>query len=222
MSAQRSHTYNGSSPLESQAPWASPLSIDRSRSSPVQHALFSCLNNLERLISTNQPDPTQMEYIITQFEAMTSYLSAPEAQSKQLDEHLFSELEKAEGGDKSPSQALTKEEAEAYVAEVGNFIKGVNDHAAELKTRLDEVKQLNEIQMDVISDLRNELRKSREAQSKLQQELEQRRERQQQQQETRPVRHRKVFVKVEQPKRSWFWSSFNDALDELGDMLLDW
>ncbi|KAF2272810.1 uncharacterized protein EI97DRAFT_436586 [Westerdykella ornata] len=209
---KRSITFDAASSLP-QTPWASPPSADFTRASPVQHALFSCLNNLERLISTNQPGPTQMEYIIGQFEAMTSYLSAPEAQSKQLDEHLFSELEKVEGVDKS--QRLTKEEAEAYVAEVGAFIQGVRVHAAELQTRLDETKQLNEIYVDIISDLRQELRTTRDTVAQLQQKLDR-------QGEPRTVRHHKVFVKVDQPKRSGFWSSFVEALDEFGAMLNDW
>lgn len=138
-------------------------------SSPVQHALSSCIAHFENLIQTRQPDEDQMEYIVGQFEAMASYLSAPEAQTKATDEHLFSDPEHSLGLASTDSQkadadieaksALVNQE---YVAEVGRYIDSVKKYIEDLKMRLDEVKTLNSIQLDVIYDLRRQMRTVRQ------------------------------------------------------------
>jgi hypothetical protein len=47
---------------------------------------------------------------------------------------------------------------EAYVSQVGNYIEGVQKYIYDLKTRMDEVKTLNRIQLDVINDLRKQMK----------------------------------------------------------------
>jgi hypothetical protein len=131
--------------------------------SPVQSALSSCLAHFENLIHSQHPDEDQMEYIVGQFEAMTSYLSAPDAQSRSTDDHLFNEPES--GFDMTDAQDarlaerdhVTIEAHEAYVANVGNYIEGVKRYTEDLKMRLDEVKTLNSIQLDVINGLRRQM-----------------------------------------------------------------
>lgn len=137
-------------------------------SSPVQNALSSCIAHFENLIQSQQPDEDQMEFIVRQFEAMTSYLSAPESQSRKTDDHLFSELDQPSGaglgitgkGDAGveDSDYISREAHEAYVAEVGRWIQGVKRSIEDLKMRYDEVKTLNSIQLDVITDLRRQMR----------------------------------------------------------------
>ncbi|KAI8934998.1 hypothetical protein NX059_008664 [Plenodomus lindquistii] len=129
-------------------------------SSPVQNALSSCLAHFENLLQTRQPDEDQMEYIVGQFEAMASYLSAPDAQSR--NDHLFNDLENGLGITKTSEAAIdqpkpAKEMNEEYIAEVGRYIESVRGHVSALKMRLDEVKMLNSIQLDVIQDLRNQM-----------------------------------------------------------------
>jgi hypothetical protein len=137
-------------------------------SSPVQNALSSCLAHFENLIQSQQPDEDQMEFIVRQFEAMTSYLSAPDAQSKTTDDHLFSEEGLTPGAGLGISDAddahmakldyVSKEAHDAYVNEVGTYIAGVKKYIEDLKMRLDEVKTLNSIQLDVITDLRRQMK----------------------------------------------------------------
>ncbi|KAF2036151.1 hypothetical protein EK21DRAFT_96124 [Setomelanomma holmii] len=139
--------------------------------SPVQTALSSCLAHFENLIHSQQPDEDQMEYIVAQFEAMTSYLSAPDAQTRRTDEHLFSEPEQAsatglgitssEDEQTAKLEHMSREAHDAYVAEVGNYIQGVKKYIEDLKMRLDEVKTLNSIQLDVINDLRRQMKSVR-------------------------------------------------------------
>jgi hypothetical protein len=136
--------------------------------SPVQDALSSCLAHFENLIQSQQPDEDQMEFIVRQFEAMTSYLSAPDAQSKTTDDHLFFEEGLTPGaglgivdGDNAHTEKLdyvSKEAHDAYVNEVGAYIAGVKKYIEDLKMRLDEVKTLNSIQLDVITDLRRQMK----------------------------------------------------------------
>ncbi|KAF2655959.1 hypothetical protein K491DRAFT_678462 [Lophiostoma macrostomum CBS 122681] len=218
----RSHTFTAASPLPSM-PWDSSPSLEPAHTSPVQNALFTCLFDLERLIHTSQPNDDQMAYIVEQFEAMTSFLSAPEAQSKQSDEHLFSELEHLPGGD--TAQGISKVEAEAYVCEVGKFIAAVKKHAGDMEQRLEEVKQLNGIQLDVIKELRHELRNNVAKQDRhdrtpdrdddhppLETELEGREDGEDKEDE-------------EEPKSSYsktIWVAAGDALDTISDMLYEW
>jgi hypothetical protein len=133
-------------------------------SSPVQNALSSCIAHFENLIQSQQPDEDQMEFIVRQFEAMTSYLSAPDAQTRTTDEHLFSEpdqsldtglgISNADDARKEGLDHISREVHDAYVAEVGHYIAGVKRYIQDLKMRLEEVKTLNSIQLDVINDLR--------------------------------------------------------------------
>lgn len=140
-------------------------------SSPVQNALSSCLAHFENLIQSQQPDEDQMEFIVRQFEAMTSYLSAPDAQSKTTDHHLFTEEGLTPGARLGISDTdarmakldyVSKEVHEAYVNEVGIYIAGVKKYIEGLKMRLDEVKTLNSIQLDVITDLRRQMKTVRQ------------------------------------------------------------
>jgi len=131
-------------------------------SSPVQNALSSCIAHFEDLIHTQAPDEDQMEYIVGQFEAMAAHLSTPETQADGANELYFSDPDQGLGirqaeekGD--PTEAATQF-PEAYVAEVGNYIEGVQKTICDLKKRLDEFKTLNSIQLDVIEDLRQQMR----------------------------------------------------------------
>jgi hypothetical protein len=97
----------------------------------------------------------QMEYIVGQFENMTSYLAAPDAQTKKGTDDLF-------GADsprpESPMpRANVAEDDGSYMAEVGRYIEGVQIYTADLKKRFDEAKALNEIQLAIIDDLRKEM-----------------------------------------------------------------
>jgi hypothetical protein len=195
----RSQTFDNASPLPSM-PWNGSALSSKSKTSPVQGALFSCLNNLEHLILTAQPNEAQMENLISQLENMTSCLSAPESQSKHTEEHLFSELENtpeyAENGATIEAQPINKAEAEAYVAEVGHFIESVKKHTKDMETRLDEVKTLNDINFEVIAELRKELLA---------------------QQQKKPEKVKRRVVVVQKP--SPFWGALKDALDDVGEML---
>jgi hypothetical protein len=136
--------------------------------SPVQNALSSCLAHFENLIHSHQPDEYQMEFIVQQFEAMTTFLSAPDSQTKKIDEHLFTDLEQSAGAGLGISESdetraakmdqISREAHDAYVTEVGTYIASVKAYIADLKTRLDEVKTLNSIQLDVITDLRRQMK----------------------------------------------------------------
>lgn len=109
-----------------------------------------------------------MEFIVRQFEAMTSYLSAPDSQTRTTDDHLFSEPDTAAetglgisepaAGRASTSGSVSNEAHGAYVAEVEAYIHGVKKYISDLSMRLDEVKTLNSIQLDVIADLRRQMK----------------------------------------------------------------
>ncbi|KAH9875430.1 hypothetical protein J1614_004922 [Plenodomus biglobosus] len=127
-------------------------------SSPIQNALSSCIAHFENLLQTREPDEDQMEYIVGQFEAMASYLSAPDAQSQSSDEQSVTEWENGLGTTKANGKdKVEKEMNEEYIAEVGRYIEGVRGYVNDLKLRLDEVKMLNSIQLDVIQDLRSQM-----------------------------------------------------------------
>ncbi|KAF3008892.1 hypothetical protein E8E13_011161 [Curvularia kusanoi] len=137
----------------------SPIPWDagsRSSASPVQNALSSCIAHFENLTATRELTDDQMEYIVGQFENMTSYLSAPDAQTKKGTDDLFF------GGD-SPRPASPEsvadhaEKDESYIAEVGKYIEGVQIYTAELEKRFEETKALNEIQLAIIDNLRRDL-----------------------------------------------------------------
>lgn len=149
--------------LPSPIPWDN---YSEHSSSPVQDALSSCIAHFENLIQTRQPDEDQMEYIVGQFEAMASYLSAPDAQTRGTDEHLFTDHDQGLGIAKALDELIldTDLEAEAsqvnadYAAEVERYIAGVRKYIEDLKMRMDEVKTLNSIQLDVIQDLRSQMK----------------------------------------------------------------
>ena len=150
--------------------------------SPVQKALSSCILTLETLVKTREPDDEQMEYIVAQIEALASSLSSPESGSRDGEESIFPDLARqlraaglgisgASGIDsplrsrseeraKSKAKAKSAEEAEGahYISEVETYIQGVRKHTEDLKMRMEEIKQLNSIQLEVIDDLRKELR----------------------------------------------------------------
>jgi hypothetical protein len=127
-----------------------------SSASPVQSALSSCIAHFENLTASRELTDDQMEYIVEQFENMTSYLAAPDAQTKRGTDDLFS------GGD-SPRLASSQltadvvEEDSSYVSEVGRYIEGVQIYTADLKQRFEEVQALNEIQLSMIDNLRKDL-----------------------------------------------------------------
>lgn len=128
----------------------------RSSASPVQSALSSCIAHFEDLTASRELTDDQMEYIVGQFENMTSYLAAPDAQTKRGTDDLFS------GGDspRPTSPQLTAdvlEEDSSYISEVGRYIEGVQIYTADLKQRFEEAKALNEIQLAMIDNLRKDL-----------------------------------------------------------------
>ncbi|KAF9698658.1 hypothetical protein EKO04_003442 [Ascochyta lentis] len=125
--------------------------------SPVQSALSSCIAHFENLTSTRELTDDQMEYIVGQFENMTSYLAAPDAQTKASTEDLFSDADSPRT--KSPNlQDTSAEPDSSYMAEVGKYIEGVQIYTADLKRRFDEAKALNEIQLAIIDNLRKDMR----------------------------------------------------------------
>lgn len=252
-------------------------------SSPVQNALSSCIAHFENLIQTRQPDEDQMEYIVGQFEAMASFLSAPEAQTKTTDEHLFSDPEHGLGNTSAEDSQRADEDLAAksaqvnqeYVAEVGRYIDGVKKYIEDLKMRLDEVKTLNSIQLDVIYDLRRQMRtvrqgmrsslSMREDYQKAEEQLSQLDDPQTDNESahgehvpkqfgleswetihepllspsdcehtTREIGtqtppdynltctpRRRVITIIRKPETRSFWSSFAEALDQFGDLLLE-
>jgi hypothetical protein len=137
-------------------------------SSPVQNALSSCIAHFENLIHSHEPDEDQMEFIVRQFEAMTSFLSAPASQAWNIDHHVFSGQEQSAGAGLGIADAdgvrrarldhISREAHEAYVTEVGTYIASVKKYVEDLKMRMDEVKTLNSIQLDVITDLRRQMK----------------------------------------------------------------
>lgn len=123
--------------------------------SPVQDALSSCIAHFENLIHSQHPDEDQLEYIVAQFENMTSFLAAPTSQSRKSDDHLFADADPAT---RIRKDDWPKEAREAYIAEVSAYISGVKTYIADLKMRLDEVRTLNSIQIEVITELKRQMR----------------------------------------------------------------
>ena len=72
--------------------------------------------------------------------------------------------------------------------------------------KMDEVKQLNSIQLDIISDLRRELNQ-KSSQLKQEKDVEV---------QEQPVTNEVV------PQATGFWSAVGDALDAVGEMLYEW
>jgi hypothetical protein len=122
--------------------------------SPVQSALSSCIAHFEHLTATRELTDDQMEYIVGQFENMTSYLAAPDAQSKRGTDDLFAGVDSPRPASPEPQ---AQEEDSSYMAEVAKYIEGVQIYTADLKRRFDEAKALNEIQLTIIDDLRKDM-----------------------------------------------------------------
>jgi len=193
------------SPLRSM-PWDST-------SSPVQHALKSCISHLENLIQTRKPNDDQMEYLVSKFEDMTECLSAPEAQSRQTDDYLFSDLEAPSGaaglgildghGDHDNLGRKDLAMGRGYVLAVGRYIEDVQAHIQDLQMRMDDVKQLNSIQLEIIDDLRRELREKSL-------------------QKNNQMRTSGKASKRLPPQGPGFWIAVGEALDAMGDLLFEW
>jgi hypothetical protein len=190
----------------------------------MQEALLFCASNLESLIMSREPTDEQMVYLVSKFEEMANFLSAPDSQSKQTDDHLFSDAE-------APSDAtglgIVSEEpannhvnahdlalSQGYILEVGRYIEGVKAHVQDLTMRLGEVKQLNSIQLDVISDLRRDL-KTRMMQVKNEE------DEPAQASEEKPGQ-KTEDTKTSLPPRNGFWSAVGEALDAVGDVFHEW
>lgn len=90
----------------------------------------------------------------------------------------------------------------AYIKAVQNYIDGVRDSTQGLRTRMDEIKELNEIQGEIISELRQQLRKQKEAPKK-------------------QSGKEKAHV-IRDPVKMGFWAAVGDALDQFGDLLNQW
>lgn len=188
----------------------------RTESSPVQSALSSCISHLENLIDTRQPSDDQMEYLVTKFEEMAQFLSAPESQSRQSDDHLFSELDIPSGLGITGANSDGKVKNEdlrigaGYIQNVGRYIEGVRQNAKDLKIRMDEVKQLNSIQLDIIEDLRKELKSKGVVREEVQEEV-------QEEVKTEPQKEKQGPL-----QRMGFWAAIGEALDGVGETLLEW
>lgn len=122
----------------------------------------------EDLIQSQQPDEDQMEYIVGQFEAMAMRLSAPESYERETGAQYPSHFDQGAGimhaDDGKDDLAEAKRlYHQSYVAEVGNYVNSVQKYVDELRKRLDEVKTLNSIQLDVINDLRKQMKTVRQS-----------------------------------------------------------
>jgi hypothetical protein len=101
---------------------------------------------------------------------MTAHLSTPsgtQANDTRDDKSLSESdaglgITQAEGEKNNLNEAQTLHH-EAYVSQVGNYIAGVQKYIYDLKTRMDEVKTLNRIQLDVINDLRKQMKTVRQS-----------------------------------------------------------
>jgi hypothetical protein len=193
----------------------------------VQSALSSCISHLENLIDLRQPDDEQMEYLVTKFEEMAQFLSAPEAQSRQSDDHLFSEGDAPEdlgiGHPTSEDKADELHFGVEYILQVQRYIEAVGKHAQDLKMRMDEVKQLNSIQLDIIDDLRRQLKitQSGEEHRESEEPVAAPSEREPQASQ-RDIRGKELRISRACPQHGiGFWAALGHALDSVGDMLLE-
>ncbi|KAJ8111410.1 hypothetical protein OPT61_g5995 [Boeremia exigua] len=137
----------------------SPIPWDtgsRSSASPVQSALSSCIAHFENLTAERELTDDQMEYIVGQFENMTSFLAAPDAQTKKGADDLFSGADSPRPASPKPTTHIAEDDS-SYMAEVGKYIEGVQIYTADLKKRFEEAKALNEIQLTIIDGLRRDM-----------------------------------------------------------------
>ncbi|KAF2639101.1 hypothetical protein P280DRAFT_470503 [Massarina eburnea CBS 473.64] len=197
---------------------------DPSILSPVQNALSSCMSQMESLIQTRQPDDDQMEYIIGKFEEMTRLLSAPDAQSRRSDDHLFSEEDQPmglgilTGGHLSEDPDIKAKEIDVavkYIMEVGQYIDDVSRSTEDLKMRFDEARLLNSIQTEIITDLRRILKSQHEDIERYKEELEA---------ELDADRKKEEAVKRGETtdQKTIIWAAICEALDRVGAMWLEW
>lgn len=212
----RSHEVRSIAPLPSM-PWDTKDSCH----SPMQEALLSCASNLESLILSREPTDEQMEYLVSKFEEMAGFLTAPDSQSRQTDDHLFSEpedLADAAGLGIISKELPEKTEAadlaleQSYISSVGEYIESVKAHVKDLAMRMDEVKQLNSIQLDIISDLRRDLRNTT---SQMKQTVSVKQE------DEEPVQIPEAFQRILHP-RNGFWLAVGEALDAVGELFHEW
>lgn len=204
-------------------PWGS-----NSESSPVQGAIHSCVSHLEDLIATRQPNETQMEYLVSKLEEMAQYLSAPEAQSRQSDDHLFSDLEGPSGLGILNVEAGHEDHANdvalgaSYILQVDKYIKDVKKQTEDMQMRMDEVKTLNSIQLEIIADLRQQVQFQTRSTVVEKQPVEE-----------KPVQKVAEYLPKQQNKRqpaqssrltqsTSFWGSIWEALDEIGTLMNEW
>jgi hypothetical protein len=90
-----------------------------------------------------------------------------------------------------------------YIKAVQNYIDGVQDSTKGLKARMAEIKELNEIQGEIITELRQQLRKAKAKAA------------------SSPRQKEKTHV-IRNPERNGFWSAIGEALDQFGEMLNEW
>ncbi|KAF2005187.1 hypothetical protein P154DRAFT_354219 [Amniculicola lignicola CBS 123094] len=132
------------------------------------------------------------------------------------------------------ADSLTSPEAAHYIQEVGLYIEEVKKNAADLKKRFDEVKQLNDIQLECIAELRRQLAEARlaadspetnslhkaEKPSAIVPEPEEPAATEPEAEE--PVATEPEAAKtVDKPSKWQFWGAFKDALDMVGEMLFE-
>jgi hypothetical protein len=107
---------------------------------------------------------------------MTAHLSTPSAHANETHDKESSSSSSSSSRDVGQGLGITQAEGEkatlheaqtlqheAYVSQVGNYIAGVQKYIYDLKTRMDEVKTLNRIQLDVINDLRKQMKLVRQS-----------------------------------------------------------
>jgi hypothetical protein len=184
---------------------------------------------------TRHPTDDQLEYVVGQFEAMTTYLSAPESQTKNTAEYLFSEFDSPTIGPPETQQEPSASQANAgYIAQVGAYIEGVTKYTQELKAHMEEVKALNRAQLVMIEDLKSQVKSSHinKRNTSNEDEDEDATIAQQSASQTQHMLKmtdsstqtnltRTVRMKRAPVAKRGFWASLSDAIDAFGDDLLD-
>ncbi|KAF2711976.1 hypothetical protein K504DRAFT_464075 [Pleomassaria siparia CBS 279.74] len=200
-----------------------------SPNSQVQNALFSCLSHFEYLILAAQPSEEQMEQILFYLEEVARILSALEAQSRKSNDHFCvhgeGETRLVAGSASFDTSSIHSSPprmhdsayyssyeghtgigpdvaSEKYVAAVQSYIEGVMEHTKGLKRRMEEIKELNCIQTEIIKDLREQLRAEKEATK------------------AQPTQMEEDMA--EKTERTGFWTAVGEALDQVGDMTWEW
>src|SRR5262249_46209938 len=100
--------------------------------------------------------------------------------------------------------------ADEYVKEVGKFIEEVKRNSKALQDRFEEVRMLNEIQLEIIKDLRKELR-TREKKRTKEEEV-----------DKKPKEEKSILPKRKPtPQRHTFFAALGDALDAFGALFFN-